>query len=281
MKILITVPFALAVSVAGAQMTNQSQIPHVATSLNHLTVLEFGEPVTKLAVADPDSFRVERQDGSVLVEPLREGVATNLIVWTASRELSYELDPAGQLSAMNVFIRNAPVPDPQSKSKESSETSDAEIRKITNLVLAQTMMGVQDIACDPVKATTDRVQIELEQVYRSKNQLYIRYSVLNQTKNPFRLSTPDVSTPLPTQQPISLLGLRNHQISPRTFGAFKAKSGSSLAVAQAESASQDLAPGQKTTGVVSIRRSEADPPQLYQLNFGADQDDPLAVEAVL
>ena len=34
----------LTVAAAGAQTTNQSQIRHIETSLNHLTVLEFGEP---------------------------------------------------------------------------------------------------------------------------------------------------------------------------------------------------------------------------------------------
>lgn len=105
MKMLITIPFALAVAAAGAQTTNQNQIRHLQTSLNHLTVLEFDEPVSTLAVADPDSFEVERHDDKVFVKPVREGVATNLFVWTASRQLSFELDPAGQLAKMDVLKR--------------------------------------------------------------------------------------------------------------------------------------------------------------------------------
>lgn len=281
MKTLILISFVLAAAAAGAQTTKQSQIPHVATSLNHLTVLEFGEPVTKLAVADSDSFRVESHDDTVLIEPLRDGVATNLLVWTASRQISYELDPAGQLAAMDVLIRNDPPPDPHAKARESAEASDAEIHKIASLVLAQTMMGVQDIAHDPVKAATDRVQIEIEQVYRSKDQLYIRYSVTNRTQAPFRLTTPDVFAPVPTQLPVSLLALRNHQLAPQIFGAFKTKPGSSLPVVQAESVTRDLAPGQKTTGVVSVGNIQGTIPQIYQLNFGATQDRPLTVEVVL
>ena len=95
MKTLTTISLALAVAAAGAQTTTQSQIQHVETSLNHLTVLEFGEPVTTLAIGDPDSFQVERHDDKVFVKPLQQGASTNLFVWTASRELSYELDPAG------------------------------------------------------------------------------------------------------------------------------------------------------------------------------------------
>lgn len=283
MKMLITIPFALAVAVAGAQTTSQNQIRHVQTSLNHLTVLEFDEPVSTLAIADPDSFEVERHDDKVFVKPLREGVATNLFVWTASRQLSYELDPAGQLTKMDVLIRTAQVPaaDTHASPRTSAEITDAEIRKISSLVLAQAMMGVEEIVHDSAKPDPDRIRIDLEQVYRSKDQLYIRYSVTNQTSAPFRLTTPDVYAPLPTQVPISLMSLRDRQLSPQTYGAFKAKPGASLAVVQAESAAHDLAPGQKTIGVISIGISQGNPPQIYQLNFGADKDRPLTVEAVL
>jgi hypothetical protein len=285
MKMLITIPFALAVAAAGAQTTSQNQIRHVQTSLNHLTVIEFDEPVSTLAIADPDSFEVERHDDKVFVKPLREGVATNLFVWTASRQLSYELDPAGQLAKMDVLIQTATAPGPAADTHASTRTpaeiTDAQIRKIASLVLAQAMMGVEEIVHDFAKPATDRVRIDLEQVYRSKDQLYIRYSVTNQTSTPFRLTTPDIFAPLPTQLPISLMSLRDRQLSPQAYRAFKAKPGASLAVVQAESAAHDLAPGQKTTGVISIGISQGNPPQIYQLNFGADKARPLTVEAVL
>ena len=281
MRTLTTISLALAVAAAGGQTTTQSQIRHIETSLNHLTVLEFGEPVTTLAIADPDSFQVERHDDKVFVKPLREGVSTNLFVWTASRELSYELDPAGQLAAMDVLVRAEPVPNPHTSTQASAEPSDAEIRKIASLVLTQAMMGVEDIAHDADKRPADRVEVSLEQVFRAKDRMYIRYSVVNQTNAPFRVTTPDVSAPLPTEQPVSLVSLRNHQITSRTFAAFKVKQGSNLPVVQAESVTRDLAPGEKTTGVISIGTSPATEPQIYQLSFGADQNGSLKVEAVL
>ncbi len=68
---------------AGAQTTSQSQICHIETSLNHLTVLGFGEPVKTLAIADPDNFKVERHEEKVFVMSFREKGSTNLFVWTA------------------------------------------------------------------------------------------------------------------------------------------------------------------------------------------------------
>jgi hypothetical protein len=281
MKSLVIISVSLVAAVASAQTTSQNQIRHIETSLNHITVLEFGEPVSTLAIADSDSFQVEHKDDKVFVKPLREGVSTNLFVWTSTREISYELDPAGQLSAMDVLVRNEPPTRPHPAALASGEVNDAEIRRIASLVLAQAMVGAQDITRDVTKPSADQVNVSLEQIYRSKDQLFIRYSVTNLTKEPFRLTTPDVSNPLPTQQPISLAGLRNHQISPQTFGTFKAKQGSSLTVVQSGSAVHDLAPGQTTTGVVSIGSSASNPPQLYQLHFGVDQNPQLTVEAVL
>lgn len=281
MKTLTILSIALAAVTARAQTTGQSQIRHIETSLNHLTVLEFGESVTTLAIADPDSFQVERHDDKVFVKPLREGVSTNLFVWTASRELSYELDPAGQLAAMDVLVRTEPLPNPHSGMRASAEPSDAEIRKIASLVLTQAMMGVEDIVHDAEKPTTGRVQVDLEQVYRAKDRMYIRYSISNRTKAPFRVTTPDACVPVPTEQPISLVSLRNHQITSRAFRSFKVKQASGIDVMQSESGKRDLAPGEKTTGVISIGTSAGDAPQVYQLNFGADQHGPLKVEAVL
>jgi len=281
MKILMMIPLALTLAVAGAQTTNQNQIRHVETSMNHLTVLEFDEPVTTLAVADPDSFKVEHHEDKVFVMPLREKVSTNLFVWTASRQISYELDPAGALATMDVLIQNEPPPDPHAAARASEETRDAEIHKTAVLVLAQTIEGRQNVSHEPVKTVPDRVQIDIEQVYRTKNQLYVLYTVDNQTDAPFRITTPNISALIPTQQPIYVSGLRNFQLSPQTFEALKAKPGSSLTVLEAESKTRDVAPGQKTTGVISIGSPQDNPPQLYQFDFGADKDMPLKVEAVL
>ena len=107
MKSFLGAVLALAAIGAAAQTTNFSQIQHIETALNHLTVIDFAEPVVTVAVADPDSIQIERHDDMVFLKPLKDGVSTNLFVWTASRQLAYEIDPAGDLAKMNVMIRNA------------------------------------------------------------------------------------------------------------------------------------------------------------------------------
>jgi hypothetical protein len=273
---------ALAAIGAAAQTTNFNQINHIETALNHLTVIDFAEPVVTVAVADPDSIQIERHDDKVFIKPLKDGVSTNLFVWTASRQFAYEIDPAGDLAKMSVMIRNAPPAQQKPNHEEaSSEPSDQQIQKIASLVLTQALMGSENIVRESGKVGTNGVIVELEQVFRSKDALYVRYTITNQTAVPFRITTPDVHEAEPTGQPISLVALRDHQLSPRTCAAFKAKSGENIPVINAGSVPIDILPGQKCTGVVTIRVSQGDQPQLYQLHFGDSQSGSVTAEAVL
>jgi len=99
---------------------------------------------------------------------------------------------------------------------------------------------------------------------------------------PFRVTTPDISEVKSTKHPISMESLRDHQLSPRTFGKFKANPGVSIPVVNADPpVATDVAPGGKSIGVITIHVSQGTHPQIYQLHFGNSQSGPIAVEAVL
>jgi hypothetical protein len=281
MKSLLTMILAISAAVAGAQTTGQGQIRHVETSMNHLTVLEFGEPVTTLAIGDADSFQIERHEDRVFIKPLQQGVSTNLFVWTASRELSYELDPSGSLSSMDVLIRTDPAPNPRAVAHSDEELSERKIHAIAAQVLTQTLVGAEDIVQDSTKVEQNRVQVALEQVYRAGDQIYIRYSITNRTEAPYRVTVPAVYAQTPGRNTVSLVSLRNHQLGHKTYASFKTHRGIALDVAQPESTPRDLAPGEKATGVIGIKCTDGNQPRLYQLNFGIDQSRPVTAEAVL
>src|ERR1700689_1376712 len=76
------------------ETASREHVVRVQTAMNHLTVIEVGEPVTTVAVGSPQSFKVERRENKVFIQPLQENVATNLFIWTVSSRLSYELVPA-------------------------------------------------------------------------------------------------------------------------------------------------------------------------------------------
>jgi Conjugal transfer protein len=71
---------------------DSTRIVHIETALNHLTVIEVGEPVV-MAAAGSKAFTVERKDDKVFVQPQEENATTNLFIWTAShRRYTYELE---------------------------------------------------------------------------------------------------------------------------------------------------------------------------------------------
>src|SRR5271170_3943847 len=166
MKYFLFAAIVVSALPAGAQTTNFNQVHHIHTALDHLTVVDLGEPVADLAVADRDAFQIEQHDSKVFIMPLREGIATNLFIWTASRQLDYEIDPAGDLAKMNVLVRNLPQP---AAHLPEVAPSDEEIQKVASLVLSQALIGTEEINHDEKLSPDNQVHVELNQVFRSKN----------------------------------------------------------------------------------------------------------------
>src|SRR5947208_14431554 len=85
----------------GTEALSRDRIVQVHTALNHLTVIEVGEPVVTVAAGSP-AFNVDWRDNKEFVEPTEAEVSTNLVIWTASRRLHYELDAAGRADKVDL-----------------------------------------------------------------------------------------------------------------------------------------------------------------------------------
>src|SRR5438552_14028651 len=96
------------------QYPDRSKVTRLETAMNHLTVIELAEPVT-LAAAGSPLFKIERRENKVFIQPLEEGAATNLFVWTGSGRWSYELVPATSPATMHFAIDQKVAPSPQSQ----------------------------------------------------------------------------------------------------------------------------------------------------------------------
>src|SRR5579864_8108438 len=90
------------------EKADQSQITHLRTALNHLTVIELQEPVVQVATGS-QSFKVEWRENKVFVQPTEADASTNLFIWTASERLNYELEPAGDVAAMDFAVDQVPL----------------------------------------------------------------------------------------------------------------------------------------------------------------------------
>ena len=89
------------------QKPDRNKITRLGTTPNHLSVIELGEPVTRVA-AGSSSFKIEWRENTVFIQPLEPDATTNLFIWTASGRLSYELVPAGSVEQMHFAIDQDP-----------------------------------------------------------------------------------------------------------------------------------------------------------------------------
>ncbi len=269
---------ALFALTAKAQNINFSDVQPFHTALNHLTVIDMGEPIQFIAAADPDSFQIERTGDKVLLQPLKDGASTNLILWTVSRQVSYELDAPGDVQKMNVLVRSVPT----SVLSASVVNTEKESQQIAAAATTEAMLGAQDIVVDqPSKNPTNGVTASIVRVLHASNGTYLQYEIANHSNTAFRVSMPAVSLLTPTQAPISLFALRNHQLSPQTLSSFKAKPNGAPLTIGGKTQQPDLAPGSSTTGYVLIRAFNNSSPEIYQVDFGTSTSGPLLETVVI
>jgi len=239
-----------------------SNVSHVATALNHLTVLEFQESVT-LAAAGSADFQIERQDNKVFVKPLKSGASTDLFVWTASRRFSYELEPAGEVKDMNFAIDN-----PIITAKPTVDTP-VQMEQIADMLLTRAFLGMEPVDHTGISVPKDQVGLRIEQVLRTKNTLYIQYALENQSKAPYHVAAPTVYRQLVIASAISLPALEHHQLDPQTIRRLGDTKTIPWPTANAESTRQDVLPGESVRGVVTVRQ-DVESPVVLEIVFDVD-----------
>lgn len=242
-----------------ARPSGPSDVIHVATALDHLTVLEFGEPVI-MAAAGSSAFQIERQENKVFVKPLKPGVSTDLFIWTSSRRFAYELEPAGEVKNMNFAIDSlTPTPKPVPDAHE-------QMTRIADMMFTKAFLGAERIDSTGIQDAKDRIIVRVEGVLESSNTLYIHYAISNSTRRPYRVLEPTLHQLLPSAPAISLPALAHTQLSPSLVRKLGQAKRTTLQAANAETQTQDLAPGRETRGVIAIRQQFSGP-TVFELVF--------------
>ena len=242
----------------------QSGVPaqnvlYVTTSLNHLTVLEFHEPVT-MAAAGSSDFQIERQDNKVFVKPTKPGASTDLLVWAGSRRFAYELETTPEVKNMN-FAIDAAIPAPP-----LAVTSSAD--ELADMMLTRAFLGAIEIQ-NKHRVTENHVSVRIEQVFRTRSTIYVHYSVENNRSTSYHLDAPAVFELKPSRSPISLASFAHIQLDERTLKKLGRAEALPLIVARNESEQQELDPGSSSQGVLAIRE-DLKSPTVVQLVFDGE-----------
>lgn len=252
---------------------DEGKIIHVETALNHLTILEMNEPVDTVAVGSP-VFKVEWRGSKVFIEPTEPDVSTNLFVWTPAGRFNYELDPAGIVPEM-VFAIDQPIPDPPkvaAPANRASESTDP----------AEVLIAAKPIRLQGSIPGRNRVAIYLTDSLERGGQVFIRYTIRNETKEAYVPGNPQawaLNTPRFRE---SLYVLANYQLTPDETTRLKCNGEVPLEVAKSEMRSSRIEAGQETTGIVAIELPATHTgPTVLQLIFLAGPKGPVTATLVL
>ena len=235
---------------------------HLKTALNHLTVIEVGDPVIEVAAGSP-SFKVEWRENKVFVQPTEADAATNLFIWTASQRLNYELEPAGSVATMDFAVDQKPVhaADPV---KPANTNSPAPVSpSITELLLAG-----KPVRMLPSKQRASKpLEVWISDLYEKDGHLLIRYAVCNHSAQPYSIDTPQVYQLDGVRSPQSLYGFVNSQLGDEQITKLKVKQETPVKVLDGQVQSVRIAPGEEVVGVVALQVASSPNPTILRLQF--------------
>jgi hypothetical protein len=103
-------------------------------------------------------------------------------------------------------------------------------------------------------------------VFRTKTSIYLHYRIENGGRRAYHVTAPEVLELQAEPSTLSLSGFAHKQLDPRLLENLSDIHSVTLPVACAETASEDLAPGESTEGVVAIRQNLSSP-AVVQLVF--------------
>jgi hypothetical protein len=229
--------------------------------LNHLTVIEVGEPVVQVAAGSP-TFKVEWRENKVFVQPTEADAATNLFIWTANQRLNYELEPAESIANMDFAVDQAPVHLDPVKPTAASKPVPAS-PSITELLLAG-----KPIRLLPSKQRASKpVEVWISDLYEKDGRLLVRYTVCNHGTEPYTIDTPLVYQLDGVRSPQSLYGLQNSQLGDEQAAKLKIKQETPVRVLDGQLQTAQVAPGQETVGVVALDMASSTQPTVLRFQF--------------
>ena len=246
MKCIIVAAFA-AVAVFGqkieTQKANQTKITRLATMQNHLSVIEFNEPVKEVALGS-SNFKVEWRENKVFVQPLEPNATTNLFIWTTSGRRSYELVPATSVDEMHFAIDEEPV--------KIAVKQAAAPPRVVEQPKAPAAMLLESAPVRVVGASKRRQKVEviLQDVYRKDGRVYVRYAIVNGGRTVYQPAAPDVFALQSPRASQTLITMANCQLAGRV--RVRSKEEAKVEVVHTELQAPIVRPGQTARGLIAF-----------------------------
>jgi hypothetical protein len=244
---------------------DRTQIIHLKTALNHLTVIELREPVIQVATGS-QSFKVEWRENKVFVQPTESDASTNLFIWTASERLNYELEPAGDVAAMDFAVDQMPLAQP----KPASVTPPPQPFP-TEILLAG-----KPVRLESSRPTRKPIEVTIRDLYEGDGRVLVRYAVRNRGNHVYDVSTPQVYELTGVHYSQSLYTLVDAQLGDQEAARVTAKGQIPVPVLEGHIQAEHLAPGAESLGVVALHLPSSTEPTILRFQFANDDKQQIA-----
>lgn len=244
---------------------DRTQIIHLKTALNHLTVIELREPVIQVATGS-QSFEVEWRENKVFVQPTESDASTNLFIWTASERLNYELEPAGDIAAMDFAVDQMPLAQPKPASvTPPPQPSPTEI-----------LLAGKPVRLESSRPTRKPVEVTIRDLYEGDGRVLVRYAVRNRGNHVYNVSTPQVYELTGVHYSQSLYTLVDAQLGDQEAARVTAKRQTPVPVLEGHLQTEHLAPGAESLGVVALHLPSSTEPTILRFQFANDDKQQIA-----
>lgn len=286
MKHLLVSSLALTLTLPAQKIETETRardrVVKVQTAMNHLTVIEVAEPVTTVAVGSPQTFKIERRENKVFIQPLQEGAATNLFIWTGSTRLNYELVPAiSDAGQMDFAIDYRQL---QAVSQPSPKPNEIAVSTVPNDMLLNSIPVRLVGAAAAPKASL----VQIRDVYRKQDEVFVRYSIENRSEKTFRTGRPTVVSLSAPRFDTSLWALQNSQLGIEYSSRLRSQGEPvPVKVTHSEPTIAEVAPGQARVGVITLQlpatagEPKKNQPTVLQFVFPLDRAGQLTATLVL
>ena len=261
------------------QYPDRAKVTRVETAMNHLTVIELAEPVT-LAAAGSPSFKIERRENKVFIQPLEEGASTNLFIWTSSGRWNYELVPAVSVETMH-FAVDQQVAKTSETREPLASTADS---KSSPSFAEEMLLLAKPIRNPGVKFGATQVAVFITDVLRKDDQLFIRYRIDNRSTHPYLAGQPEVFALRQAYSRISMHAYRYSQVGPDVEKGIRSRAKTRIAAVECDVPSEPLPPGEVATGILILPFPTPAPdpqPDILQFVFPVDGQKPTSLTLIL
>jgi hypothetical protein len=237
------------------------QVEKIATALHHISIISLPETVRSAAIGS-DMVHMEWNGNQILIEPLKDGIDTDLFVFMGHSSLTYEILPAGDPANMSYMVREIYPPLPPPPPGPSPEVLQQERDGLLDAVL----MTTTPIHTHHLKDKHQDIQVRIVNVSEDAHNYYVRLQATNKGWQAYRIQTPMVSKIDPAFGANMAYDLVHYQIGQQTFEQFRLYSEHALFTHGSTLVKHDMQPGETTQWIMAIVKPNVTP-GMYQFRF--------------